>query len=136
MAPDRARTNMVLGFAALARVDTAGRQDRLRACNRARVRQPLARLGLGLAKIRDGDLEGGRGDIEIAAALSPEDPIIRSYLGKAYFDERREPLPAAQFDLAEKSIPWIPTPWFYDAIRKQTLNRPVEALRNTEVPSI
>jgi tetratricopeptide (TPR) repeat protein len=94
--------------------------------------EPLARLGLGLAIIRSGDLEGGRKEIEIAAALDPNDSLIRSYLGKAYFEERRDPLDAEQYAIAKQLDPNDPTPWFYDAIRLQTVNRPVEALRNLE----
>jgi tetratricopeptide (TPR) repeat protein len=93
---------------------------------------PLARLGLGLTRIRQGHLPEGRREIEIAAALSPENPIVRSYLGKAYFDERRETESGAQYETAQKLDPLDPTPWFYDAIRKQTINRPVEALQDFE----
>jgi hypothetical protein len=90
----------------------------------------LPRLGLGLAKIRGGDLKAGRAEIEIAASLDPNNSLIRSYLGKAYFDERRGKLAANQFDIAKKLDPLDPTPWFYDAIHKQTMNRPVEALQD------
>ncbi len=54
--------------------------------------------------------------------------MIRSYLGKAYFEEKRYNLAEAQFDMAKALDPNDPTPWFYDAIQKQTQNRPVEAL--------
>ncbi len=134
LAPDVARASTVLGFAALTRVDTSGARtafERAIALERNNP-NPLAMLGLGLAKIRSGDLDAGRHDIEIAAALSPDDPIVRSYLGKAYFEEKREPLPDAQFELAKTLDPRDPTPWFYDAIRKQTLNRPVEALQDLQ----
>ncbi len=89
---------------------------------------PLPRLGLGLAKIRQGHLKIGRAEIEIAAGLDPANALIRSYLGKAYFDEKRSPLEERQFEIAKELDPQDPTPWFYDAIRKQTQNRPVAAL--------
>ena len=66
------------------------RRPRSSARLRSSPGNPLAHLGLGLAKIRDGDLRGGRQDIETAAALDVEDAVIRSYLGKAYFEERRD----------------------------------------------
>ena len=132
LTPNVARTNVVLGFAALAQVDTAGARSAFERALALESGSPLARLGLGLAKIRDGDLDAGRRDIEIAAALNPNDSIIRSYLGKAYFEERRDALPANQFDLAKELDAQDPTPWFYDAIRKQTLNRPVEALQDLQ----
>ena len=37
---------------------------------------PLPRLGLGLAKIREGHLEEGRREIEIAATLDPDNGLI------------------------------------------------------------
>jgi tetratricopeptide (TPR) repeat protein len=58
--------------------------------------------------------------------------LIRSYLGKAYFDERRGKLAANQFEIAKSLDPLDPTPWFYDAIRKQNMNRPVEALQDIQ----
>ena len=57
---------------------------------------------------------------------------MRSYLGKAYFEEKRDPLSADQLALAKKLDPKDPTPWLYDAIRKQTENRPVEALKDLQ----
>lgn len=93
---------------------------------------PLPRLGLGLALIRKGDLKKGRSEIEIAAGLDPVNALIRSYLGKAYFDEKREALDKNQLDIAKVLDPNDPTPWFYDAIRKQTINQPVEALHDLQ----
>ena len=92
----------------------------------------LARLGLGLAKIRDGELREGRSEIEIAAALDPNNALIRSYLGKAYFEEKRDTLASEQLNLAKQLDPNDPTPYFYDAIRKQSINRPVEALQDLQ----
>ena len=132
LAPDEARAKTVLGFAALARVDTSGARTSFDQAIMLEPHSPLARLGLGLARIREGDLAEGRRDIEIAAALNPDEPLVRSYLGKAYFEENREPLPGPQFERAKQIDPLDPTPWFYDAIRKQTLNRPIEALRDLE----
>jgi FecR protein/Tetratricopeptide repeat len=89
---------------------------------------PLPRLGLGLAKIRKGELAAGRQDIENAVALDPGNSLIRSYMGKAYYEEKRDRLAGSQYEMAKTLDPKDPTPWFYDAIRKQTENRPVEAL--------
>ncbi len=91
---------------------------------------PLPRLGLGLAKIRKGDLEDGRAEIEIAASLDPNNSLIRSYLGKAYYEEKRTKQDGPEYQIAKELDPKDPTPYFYDAIRKQTTNRPVEALRD------
>lgn len=93
---------------------------------------PLPRLGLGLAKIRGGDLKAGRAEIEIAAGIDPNNSLVRSYLGKAYHEEKRGKLAHRQFEVAKSLDPLDPTPWFYDAIHKQTTNRPVEALLDLE----
>ena len=93
---------------------------------------PLPRLGLGLAIIREGNLEKGGREIEIAASLDPNNSLIRSYLGKTYYEEKRTKLDEREYAVAKELDPNDPTPWFYDAIAKQTTNRPVEALHNMQ----
>jgi tetratricopeptide (TPR) repeat protein len=132
LAPELARTHMVLGFAALTRIDLDEAKAAFERAIALDSANPLPRLGLGLARIRQSDLEAGRQEIEVAAALDPNDSLIRSYLGKAYFEERRSPLDAEQFAIAKELDPNDPTTWFYDAIRLQLNNRPIEALRSLE----
>ena len=93
---------------------------------------PVPRLGLGLAMIREGDLSEGRREIEVAASLDPGNAVVRSYLGKAYFEEKRPGLDTREYTLAKEVDPLDPTPWFYDAIAKQTTNQPVEALESLQ----
>jgi hypothetical protein len=50
---------------------------------------PLPRLGLGLAKIRKGDLDEGGREIEIAAGLDSGNSLVRSYLGKTWAGENQ-----------------------------------------------
>ncbi len=126
------RTQTVMGFAHLLRMDTDEALQSFDKAIQLDSTSPLARLGLGLAKIRDGDLAEGRQDLEIAATLDPNNSIVRSYLGKAYYEERRSKLADDQFSLAKERDPKDPTPFFYDAINKQTTNRPVEALRDMQ----
>jgi tetratricopeptide (TPR) repeat protein len=56
---------------------------------------PLAHLGLGLARIRQGHLAEGRAGLETAVALDSNNALLRAYLGKAYFEEKRGPLDCA-----------------------------------------
>lgn len=126
--PSLERTQTVMGFAQLFRIDTAQALRHFESAVQMDSTAPLPRLGLGLTKIRSGDLEAGRRDLEIAAVLDPNNSLLRSYLGKAYYEEKRESLAGNQFDLAKQRDPKDPTPYFYDAIRKQTNNRPIEAL--------
>ena len=130
--PNIGLTQTVLGFVYLARVEIDEAFAAFTKAISLDPALPLARLGLGLAKIRKGMVEEGRADIEIAAALDPGSAIIRSYLGKAYFEEKRDRSSQRQYDIAKELDPADPTPWLYDAIRKQSINRPVEALHDIQ----
>ncbi len=126
--PNLSRTQTIMGFADLVQVKIASAMDAFQAAIKLDPAAPLPRLGLGLAKIRKGDLTAGRSEIEIAAGLDPGNALIRSYLGKAYFEENRNELALNQLSRARDLDPHDPTPWFYDAIREQSINRPIEAL--------
>lgn len=130
--PSLARTQTVLGFAYLTQVKIAEARAAFEKAISFDSADPLPRLGLGLAKIRKGDLAAGRQEIEIAASLDLNNALIRSYLGKAYYEEKRESLSATQLATAKQLDPMDPTPWFYDAILKQSVNRPVEALEDIQ----
>jgi cytochrome c-type biogenesis protein CcmH/NrfG len=132
LAPEHGLARVILGFAHLARVEIEQAEH---VFNEAITRDqllPLARLGLGLARIRGGAVAEGRADIELAAALDPGNSLIRSYLGKAYFEERRNNNARRQYLVARELDPADPTPWFYDAIRKQSINRPIDALHDLQ----
>lgn len=126
--PEVAKTQTVLGFAHLARFDARAAKASFEKAIELDEADPLPRLGLGLAKIRDGDLDGGREQIEIAVSLDPRNSLIRSYMGKTYYEEKRDKLAGVQFDLAKELDPLDPTSYFYDALRKQSENRPADAL--------
>ena len=130
--PRLARTQTVLGFAYLTQIKTRSSKNAFKTAIELDQAAPLPRLGLGLAKIRDGDLKEGRAEIEIAASLDPNNSLIRSYLGKAYFEEKEDKYARSQFSIAKELDPLDPTPYFYDAIQKQTTNRPVEALQDLQ----
>ena len=130
--PDLGRTQTVLGFANLIRIDTRAARASFERAIELDQADPLPRLGLGLAKVRDGDLEAGRVELEIAAILDPGNSLVRSYLGKAYSEEGRDRLAGEQFGIAKRLDPRDPTPYLYDAVRKQVQNRPVEALEDID----
>ena len=130
--PNLSRTQTVLGFAYLTQVKTQQAREAFERAIAFDQADPLPRLGLGLVQVREGDLHGGRREIEIAASLDPNDSIIRSYLGKIYFEEKRTNLDQREYAVAKELDPQDPTPWFYDAIAKQTTNRPVEALQDMQ----
>jgi tetratricopeptide (TPR) repeat protein len=126
--PNLARTQTVLGYAYLTQVNTRQAREAFQKAVELDQADPLPRLGLGLTRIRDGELQEGSKEIEVAVSLDPGQSLLRSYLGKAYFEAKRTPLVEREYDLAKESDPKDPTPWLYDAIAKQTSNRPVEAL--------
>ena len=130
--PGLARTQTVLGYAHLAQIKIDKSKEAFERAIALDQADPLPRLGLGLAKIREGNLKEGRGEIEIAASLDPDHSLIRSYLGKAYYEEKRDKMAANQYAMAKDLDPSDPTPFFYDAIRKQTQNRPVEAFEEMQ----
>ncbi|MGD9082826.1 MAG: tetratricopeptide repeat protein, partial [Desulfobacterales bacterium] len=128
--PTLSRTQTVLGFAYLAQIETKESKKAFEKAIESDQASSLPRLGLGLAKIREGDLKDGGREIEIAASLDPNNSLIRSYLGKTYYEEKRTKQDEAEYQIAKELDPNDPTPYFYNAINKQTTNRPVEALHN------
>jgi len=130
--PAIARTQSVLGFAYLTKMNIDKASKVFSEAIRLDQTDPMPRLGLGLALIRKGHLVAGRIELETAASLDPASSLIRSYLGKAYFEERRYALSSTQFEMAKTRDPKDPTPWLYDAIQKQTQNKPIEALRSIQ----
>ncbi|MEN8259734.1 MAG: TonB-dependent receptor [Pseudomonadota bacterium] len=132
LSPRSPRAHAVLGYVQLMAMDAKEAERSFRDAIRLDSADPLARFGLGLAKIRRGLLKEGTSDLELAASLDPNDALFRSYLGKAYYDLRRGKVAETEFTLAKTFDPKDPTPWFYDAIKKQTENRPVEALHDLQ----
>jgi tetratricopeptide (TPR) repeat protein len=130
--PKLERTQTVLGFAYLSEINIDEAKAAFEEAIALDPAAPLPRLGLGLAHIRQGKLDEGTEDIETAAMLDPDNALIRSYLGKAYYEQKRGGLAATEFANAKALDPNDPTPWFYDAIYKQTINRPVEALHDMQ----
>ncbi|MGD8618474.1 MAG: TonB-dependent receptor [Gammaproteobacteria bacterium] len=127
-----AHAHTMLGFAWLTEIQVAEAMAAFEKAITLDQAAPLPRLGLGLAKIRRGELKAGREEIEFAVMLDPGNSLLRSYMGKAYYEEKRDRLAGTQYQMARELDPNDPTPWFYDAIRKQTENRPVEALHDLQ----
>ena len=130
--PNLARTQTVLGFSYLTDVRTKEAAEAFQKAIELDQADPLPRLGLGLARIRDGHLAEGTRDVEVAVSLDPGHALVRSYLGKAYFEQKREGLDQREYDVSKQADPKDPTPWLYDAISKQTTNRPVDALESLQ----
>jgi tetratricopeptide (TPR) repeat protein len=132
LAPDLERAQITRGFAALAEFRNSEAKSAFKRAIELDSADPLPHLGLGLARISAGDLEQGGRDIEVAIGLDSNNALLRAYLGKTYFEEKRIPLDTEQFAIAKELDPHDPTAFLYDGIAKQTENRPVEAVEDLE----
>jgi tetratricopeptide (TPR) repeat protein len=132
LAPNLAKAQLVLGFVELAANRASAATTRFQQAVTMSSADPLAHFGLGLALIKRGQLTQGRAEIEAAVALDGSNALLRPYLGKAYYEEKRSPLDAQQYAIASELDPADPTPYFYEAIRAQTSNQPVAALHSLQ----
>ncbi len=130
--PGLSRTQSVLGFSYLSQIRMDEAMAAFEKAAGLDAADPLPRLGLGPAKIRKGQLKEGRREIEVAMSLDTGNALIRSYLGKGYYEEKRDSIASDQFSMAKEADPNDPTAFFYSALQKQTQNRPVEALQDLE----
>jgi tetratricopeptide (TPR) repeat protein len=128
LAPELGYAHTMLGFGELLQLRHQAAATAFMRAVELDPAAPLARLGLGLALSRKRHVAEARIQIELAVLLDPGSALARSYVAKSYFDEHRGELSEAQLALAREFDPLDPTPWLYDALRKQAANRPVEAL--------
>ena len=129
--PDSVRALAVLGFVQLGELRTAEARATFERAVALDPAFPLARLGLGIARVRT-DLPGGREEMQTAVLLDPENSLFRSYLAKAYYEERRPDAALKELASAKQLDPADPTPYLYDALVKRSINRPVEALHQLD----
>ncbi len=87
-------------------------------------------LGRGLTRIRQGDLTGGRADLQVAAAVEPQRSVLRSYLAKAFVDESRGALALHEWSLAQQLDPSDPTVWLYRSLLAREQNRVNDSIRD------
>lgn len=89
-------------------------------------------LGLGLVKIKQGEVDAGRQDLQTAATVEPTSSIFHSYLGKAFSREGFDEKAMKDLKLAALLDPNDPTPPLYSAIAKQQQNRTNAAIADLE----
>ena len=65
--------------------------------------------------------------------LDPNDSVLRSYVGKAYFDETRKILARSQLEMAKGLDEVDPTAWIYSARLRQEENQPVAAFQDLTI---
>jgi len=111
LSPDISRTQTVLGYAYISQIKIINAKEAFQKAIALDQADPLPRLGLGLALIREGDLKAGRAQIEIAAGLDPGNALVRSSLGKAEGGstrKKRTTWPPGNMRLPKSWIPMIP----------------------------
>jgi len=132
LTPDSARVHALSGFilAGENRIDDARRSFE----SSVRLDGGFGNgwLGLGLTKIKKGDLEGGRADLQTAATVEPTSSIFHSYLGKVMSQDGRKEEAAKDLKLARLLDPNDPTPLLYSAIENQLNNRTNAAIADLE----
>lgn len=120
------------GFVQLFRLKLTSAREHFTRALAADSSNPQYHLGLGLTLLRDGDLEAGRQQMEYAVSLDPLRSVLRSYLGRAYFAEKRDGEAIKQWDLAKQFDPNDPTSYFYTGVHKLFANDPVGAIDELE----
>lgn len=125
---ETALARTVEGFLELAAARRAAAIEAFGRAIRLESNAPLPRLGLGIAKIRGGALAAGRAEIETAVALDPRRADLRTWLGRAYFEENRPEKARAQYAIALEEDPDAPTPRLFSALERFAANDPVGAL--------
>ena len=93
---------------------------------------PKAWLGRALARARLGDDAGARRDLQVAATLEPNRGLFRSYLGKAWSQNRQDRLAAKEFALAKELDPHDPTAWLYSALHEYETHHINAAVQDLE----
>jgi tetratricopeptide (TPR) repeat protein len=95
-------------------------------------------LGRGLTRIKSDDVNGGRQDLETAAALEPNRAFLRSYLGKAWSLDKpfqygwNTHLAEKELRRAKEIDPNDPTAWLYSALLNDQRNLINQALDDLE----
>ncbi len=132
VAPDDAMVNTVWGFLQLAQ----NRVNRASEAFEKAIAQDstlgLPHLGLGLVQFRRNQTDAAIMEMRKATLLEPLVSLYNSYLGKAFYEVKQDPSAQKYLDIAKQLDPRDPTPWLYDAIRLQSVNRPVEAVASLQ----
>lgn len=132
LAPADPLITSTYGFLLLSQVKT---EEAMAAFDEA-IKQDSTRgephLGRGLSLFRQNKTDEAVQEMWMATLLEPKVSLFWSYLGKALYEVKRYPEEMDPLAIAKRADPNDPTPWFYDAIRKQSINRPIEALEDLQ----
>ena len=131
-APDDAMVNTVWGFLQLAQNRVNPAREAFEKAIAQDSTLGLPHLGLGLVLFRRNQTDAAMVEMRKATLLEPQVSLYNSYLGKAFYETKQDRQAQKYLDVAKQLDPRDPTPWLYDAIRLQSVNRPVEAVENLQ----
>ncbi len=131
-APTDAMVNTIWGFLQLAQNRVQEAETAFQTAIAQDSTLGLPHLGFGLALFRHNQTEAAVDEIRKATLLEPQVSLYNSYLGKAFYEIKDNRRAEKYLELAKQLDPRDPTPWLYDAIRLQSINRPAEALDNAQ----
>ncbi len=89
-------------------------------------------LGRGLCRIQFGQRAEAVNDLQSAVVAEPQRAILRSYLGKAFAEAKKDNLALNELELAKLFDPADPTTWLYSALVNQQQNRINTAVHDLE----
>jgi len=121
--------NSLLGFILLAQAKTEQSKTYFEKSIAQDNTRGEPHLGLGIVAMRQGQLDDATASILIASTLEPQISIYQSYLGKAFYDERRFEMAFDALDNASSLDDKDPTPHLYSGIFHNDLSRPAVAVR-------
>jgi len=131
-APDDAMVNTVWGFLQLARNRVNEAYEAFQMAIAQDSTLGLPQLGLGLVLFRHNQTDKAIEAMHKAILLEPKVSLYNSYLGKAFYEDKQNQPAQKYLEAAKRLDPHDPTPWYYDAIRLQSVNQPVAAVENLQ----
>ena len=129
-APQEAAVQSTLGFILLARGESSEARVHLERSIQLDSTRAEPRLGLGIVNMRRGQKEDAVLQILEATTLEPRISLYQSYLGKAFYAERKFEQAFTALQTAMELDPRDPTPHLYSGIFQEELNRPGVAVED------
>ncbi|HEY2931729.1 MAG TPA: tetratricopeptide repeat protein [Acidobacteriota bacterium] len=127
-APQEAAVHSTLGFIQLGRGKTPDARASFETSLKLDSTRGEPHLGIGIANMREGQETDAVEEMLEAATLEPQIALYQSYLGKAFYEERKFEQAFSALSAAIDLDPRDPTPLLYSGIFQNDLNRPGEAV--------
>ncbi|HEV8131947.1 MAG TPA: TonB-dependent receptor [Acidobacteriota bacterium] len=123
-APEEAAAHSTLGFILLGQAKTTAARTEFETSIKQDPTRGDPHLGLGIAAMRQGQETDAVAEMLVATTLEPQLSLYQSYLGKAFYEERKFEQAFTALKAAMELDPRDPTPYLYSGIFQNDLNRP------------